>query len=388
MKRVSTGQRLHPGEAEMAELWRRWRAGESARTIERAMGRTHGTVHGWLSKAGGFAPRQCKRSDRALSLQEREEISRGLSAGESMRSMARRLGRAPGTVSREISRNGGAKWYRATKAEEAAWARAKRPQEYALQNNASLAQLVSDKLLARWSPKQIAGWLKEEFPDDARMNVSHETIYRTLFVQARGALKKELTAHLRKRTVMRRPRSEAEAPVRFHLKDAVHISQRPPEAQDRAVPGHWEGDLLFGGLHSYIATLVERRSRYVMLLKVAGKDSESVVSALTQHVQRLPQGLMKTLTWDRGSEMAQHRKFSIATDVQVYFCDPASPWQRGTNENTNGLLRQYFPKGMDFIDVTQAHLDAVARQLNGRPRMTLGFKNPAQVLAQTVAMTG
>jgi len=387
MKRVVTGQRVHPGEAEKAELWRRWKAGESARTIERAMGRTHGTVHGWLSKAGGIAPRQRKRSDRALTLQEREEISRGLSAGESMRSMARRLGRNPGTVSREVSRNGGAERYRATKADDAAWARAKRPQEYALQSNAGLAQLVSEKLLERWSPKQIAGWLKEEFPHDARMNVSHETIYRTLFVQARGALKKELTTYLRKRTVMRRPRSGVDTAVRFHLKDAVHISQRPPEAEDRAVPGHWEGDLLFGGLHSYIATLVERRSRYVMLLKVAGKDSESVVSALTQHVQRLPQGLMKTLTWDRGSEMAQHRKFSIATDVQVYFCDPASPWQRGTNENTNGLLRQYFPKGMDFIDVTQAHLDRVAAQLNGRPRMTLGYKNPAQVLAQTVAMT-
>lgn len=388
MTRVKTGQRQHPSEAEMAELWRRWKAGEGPRTIERAMGRTHGTVHGWLSKAGGIAPRQCKRSDRALSLQEREEISRGLSAGESMRSIARRLERDAATVSREIGRNGGSKWYRATKADDAAWARAKRPQAYALQSNAGLTQVVSDKLQERWSPKQIAGWLKEEFPDDARMNVSHETIYRTLFVQARGALRKELTAYLRKRTVMRRPRTAADAAVRFHLKDAVHISQRPPEAQDRAVPGHWEGDLLFGGLHSHIATLVERRSRYVMLVKVAGKDSESVVSALTQHVQRLPQGLMKTLTWDRGSEMAQHRKFSVATDVQVYFCDPASPWQRGTNENTNGLLRQYFPKGMDLTDVSQAQLDRVAAQLNGRPRMTLGYKNPAQILAQTVAMTG
>lgn len=387
MTRVKTGQRQHPSETEKAELWRRWKAGESVRTIELSMGRSNGTVHGWLSKAGGIAPRECKRSDRALSLQEREEISRGLSAGESMRSIARRIGRDPGTVSREISRNGGARWYRAAKADEAAWSRAKRPQSYALERNAALAELVGVKLQQRWSPQQIAGWLKQEFPDDAGMNVSHETIYRTLFVQARGALKKELTAYLRRRTVMRRPKSEAEAAVRFHLKDGVCISQRPAQAEDRAVPGHWEGDLLFGGLHSHIATLVERRSRYVMLLKVAGKDSESVVGALTRHVQGLPQGLMKTLTWDRGSEMAQHRKFSIATDVQVYFCEPASPWQRGSNENTNGLLRQYFPKGKDLTHVTQEELDRVAQELNGRPRMTLGYKNPAQALAQTVAMT-
>lgn len=384
----STGQRLHPSEAQKAELWMRWKAGETARTIARGMGRADSSVQGWLRKAGGIAPRVRKRADRCLSLQEREEISRGLSAGESMRSIARRLQRDPGTVSREISRNGGIRWYRATRADEAAWSRAARPQSCALQCNEELVQVVGDKLQEKWSPQQIAGWLKQEFPHDVRMNVSHETIYRTLFVQARGALRKELASYLRRRTLMRRPKNQADPGVRFHLKDAVCISQRPAQAEDRAVPGHWEGDLLFGGLHSHIATLVERRSRYVMLLKVAGKDSESVVSALTQHVQRLPQGLMKTLTWDRGSEMAQHRKFSVATDVQVYFCDPASPWQRGTNENTNGLLRQYFPKGMDLTDVTQAQLDRVAAQLNGRPRMTLGYKNPAQILAQTVAMTG
>jgi len=384
----STGQRRHPDEAEKAELWRRWKAGEAARTIAREMGRADASVHGWLRKAGGIAPRVRKRSARALSLPEREEISRGLSAGESMRSIARRIERDPGTVSREIGRNGGVKCYRAAKAEEAAWSRAARPQSYALQRNEALAQVVVDKLQARWSPQQIAGWLRQEFAHDAGMNVSHETIYRTLFVQARGALRKELASYLRRRTLMRRPRSAADPSVRFHLKEAVCISQRPAQAQDRAVPGHWEGDLLFGGLHSHIATLVERRSRYVMLLKVAGKDSESVVSALTQHVQRLPQGLMKTLTWDRGSEMALHRRFSIATDVQVYFCAPASPWQRGTNENTNGLLRQYFPKGMDLTHVTQEELDSVAAELNGRPRLTLGYKNPAQTLAQTVASTG
>lgn len=384
----STGQRLHPDQAEMAEFWKLWKTGKTARAIARALNRRDGTIHGWLSKAGGLAPRTPKRSALALTPQEREEISRGLSIGESMRAIARRIGRSPSTVSREIQRNGGVNRYRATRAEGCAWTRAKRPQNCALQRNPALAKLVADKLLLRWAPQQIAGWLRREFPHDRGMNVSHETIYRTLFVQTRGALRKELTSYLRKRTVMRRPKSAVDAAVRFHLRDAVHISQRPAEAQDRAVPGHWEGDLLFGGLHSFIATLVERRSRYAMLVKVAGKDSESVVSALTRHVQQLPRELMKTLTWDRGSEMALHRKFSIATDVQVYFCDPASPWQRGTNENTNGLLRQYFPKGMDLTDVSQAQLNRVAAELNGRPRMTLGYATPAEVLFQTVALTG
>lgn len=352
------------------------------------MGRADGSIHGWLRRAGGFAPRAPKRSAMALSLQEREEISRGMSTGESMRSIARRIDRDPSTVCREIKRNGGIKRYRAAHAEDCAWARAKRPQSYALQHKPALAELVASKLLLRWSPQQIAGWLRQEFPHDRGMSVSHETIYRTLFVQTRGALRKELTAYLRRRTVMRRPKNAADTSTRFHLRDAVCISQRPAEAQDRAIPGHWEGDLLFGGLHSHIATLVERRSRYVMLVKVAGKDSQSVISALTRHVQQLPKSLMRTLTWDRGSEMAMHRKFSIATDVQVYFCDPSSPWQRGTNENTNGLLRQYFPKGASLKDVSQAQLDRVAAELNGRPRMTLGYATPADTLFQTVASTG
>lgn len=384
----STGQRLHPDHAEMTEFWRRWKAGGTARSIAKALSRANGTIHGWLSKTGGLAPRVPKRSAKALSLLEREEISRGISAGESMRAIAKRIGRSPSTISREIQRNGGVKRYRAAHAEQCAWSRAKRPQRCALQRNPALAQRVDSELLRRWAPRQIAGRLKREFPHDRGMQVSHETIYRTLFVQSRGALRKELTSYLRRRTVMRRPKHAVDTGVRFHLRDAVHISQRPAEAQDRAVPGHWEGDLLFGGLHSFIATLVERRSRYVMLVKVAGKDSESVVNALTRHVQQLPRDLMKTLTWDRGSEMALHRKFSIATDVQVYFCDPASPWQRGTNENTNGLLRQYFPKGMDLTDVSQAQLNRVAAELNDRPRETLGFAKPAEVLFQTVASTG
>jgi IS30 family transposase len=383
----STGQRRHPSRAERSEFWRRWKAGETARVIARALGRSDGSIHGWLRKAGGFAPRLVTRSPVALTLQDREEISRGVSAGESMRVIAKRLERAPSTISREIERNGGLKHYRAAAADDAAWSRARRPQGCLLRERPMLAQLVASKLMLRWSPRQISGWLKRQFPDDAGMNVSHETIYRTLFVQARGALKRELTSFLRRRTVMRRSQNATHASERFHLRDAVCISQRPVQVEDRAVPGHWEGDLLFGGLHSHIATLVERRSRYVMLVKVAGKDSHSVVTALTQHVQTLPQHLMKTLTWDRGSEMALHTKFSIATAVQVYFCDPASPWQRGTNENTNGLLRQYFPKGQDLTDVSQAQLDEVAAELNGRPRMTLSFATPAEVLSQTVAAT-
>lgn len=352
------------------------------------MGRADATVHGWLVATGGFAPRMPKRAAATLTLQEREEISRGLSGGQSLRGIARQMGRSAATVCREIKRNGGAGRYRAVQADEAAWRRAKRPQRCALQERAELAEVVSGKLEQRWSPRQISGWLKREFPHDAAMNVSHETIYRTLFVQARGALKKELKGYLRRRTLLRRSKNAASTIPRFHLKDAVSISQRPPQAEDRAVPGHWEGDLLFGGLHSHIATLVERRSRYTMLVKVAGKDSESVVGALTQYIQQLPQGLMSTLTWDRGSEMSLHQRFSVATDVQVYFCDPASPWQRGSNENTNGLLRQYFPKGASLANVSQEHLNDVAAELNGRPRMTLGFATPAEVLFQTVASTG
>ncbi len=385
---TNSGRRRHPSLAEQAQLWRCWKDGQSARDIARQMGRADGTVHGWLAAAGGFAPRVPKRSARALSMQEREEISRGISAGESIRSIAMRLCRPPSTISREINRNGGAKRYRATRADELAWVRAKRPQACALQAGGKLAQLVGSKLALRWSPQQIAGWLKQQYPGDTAMTVSHETIYRTLFVQARAGLKKELTQYLRRRTVLRRPKNAAAPATRFHLKDALPISQRPPQAQDRAVPGHWEGDLLFGGLHSQIATLVERRSRYVMLVKVDGKDAHSVLKGLTERVQSLPQGLMNTLTWDCGSEMALHKQFSIATDVEVYFCDPSSPWQRGTNENTNGLLRQYFPKGQSMAHLTQADLDQVAHELNGRPRMTLGYATPAEVLFKTVASTG
>lgn len=383
----STGQRIHPSAAERRELWDRWRRGERIGEIALAMKRSLPSVQTWLSKAGGIAPRQCHRSARALSLREREEISRGLSAGESMRTIAKRLSRSPSTICREIERNGGVRRYRATAADEQAWNRAKRPQPTVLEGRPALARKVAGKLKLRWSPQQIAGWLKREFPHDARMNVSHETIYRTLFVQARGALKKELTAFLREHPRMRHPKTHPGQAPRYYIKNAVSISERPAEAEDRAVPGHWEGDLLFGTFDCQVATLVERRSRYLMLVKVPAKDTRSVVGALTRYVKKLPDGMMRTLTWDRGGEMADHAKFTIATDVEVFFCDPRSPWQRGSNENTNRLLRQYLPKGKDFSTLTQAQFNRIADELNGRPRETLGFANPAEVLWQTVATT-
>jgi len=252
-----------------------------------------------------------------------------------------------------------------------------------------LCAVIAAKLGLDWSPEQIAGWLKREYPEDRRMHVSHETIYRTLYVQARGALKKELIAHLRRPHPLRRSRrySTASQP-RGQIVDAVPIAVRPAAIEDRAIPGHWEGDLLAGAKNTHIATLVERQSRFVQLIKVPGKDTETVVRALTRHVRRLPEGLMASLTWDRGTEMAQHKRFTVATDVAVYFCDPQSPWQRGTNENTNGLLRQYFPKGTDLSTFTQAELNAIALRMNTRPRKTLGFMTPAEKLASSVATTG
>ena len=384
----STGQRIHPSAAQQRQMWNRWKQGERIAEIAMALRRPVPSIQTWIGKAGGFAPRECRRAPGALTLHEREEISRGLSTGQSIRVIATRLSRSPSTVSREIQRNGGRARYRAVDADEAAWLRAKRPQCCHLQRHPALALEVAVKLRLCWAPEQISGWLKRQFPEDREMNVSHETIYRTLFVQARGALKKELTAYLREHTRMRRPRAQSPAPAPYRIKDLVSNSERPPEANDRAVPGHWEGDLLFGTLNCQVATLVERHSRYLILVKVDGKDTNSVVEALTRQVKRLPAGLMKTLTWDRGSEMAAHRKFSVATDVDVYFCDPQSPWQRGSNENTNRLLRQYLPKGKDFSHFTQAQFDRIANEMNGRPRQTLGFANPAEVLWQAVASTG
>ena len=380
---------LHPRRlngAEKAEIWRRWRQGESLQTIGRALGWVTKCMHYVVAGAGGVPPRPRRRSRLALTGAEREEISRGLANGASLRAVSRRLGRAASTVSREVRRHGGRRVYRASVADTRAWARTRRPKVCRLATRPALREAVAAKLALEWAPQQIAGWLRHAYPDDPEMHVSHETIYLSLFVQSRGVLKKALVAHLRQRRTYRRPKCAARHPG-GHIVDAVSIRERPATADDRAVPGHWEGDLLVGARHSHVATLVERRSRYVCLIRLVGRDTQTVVRALTQHVRRLPAGLMATLTWDRGYELAHHRAFSIATGVQVYFCDPQSPWQRGTNENTNGLLRQYFPTGTDLSDFSQKQLDAIALRLNTRPRKTLGYRTPADILAETVAST-
>lgn len=370
---------------ERLALWQAWKSGSTLSTIARQLGRKAGTVFGVLRRDGGFAPRTRRRAARALQVSEREEISRGLSAGRSVREIARGLGRAASTVSREIRRNGGRHVYRAANADTRAWRCARRPQRCLLARRRRLRSWVAQHLTLNWSPRQIAVGLRHTFPDDASMRVSHETIYRSLFIQARNVLKKELTGHLRRGGFMRRPRCHPGQPS---VIDGISIHERPADVEDRAVPGHWEGDLLMGGTGSQIATLVERHSRYVMLVKIDSKDSVKVAKALTKKIRELPIELRRSLTWDRGSEMAAHRDFTIATDMQVYFCDPRSPWQRGSNENTNGLLRQYFPKGADLSKIGQARLNTVARQLNERPRETLNWRTPLQALRATVASTG
>ena len=373
--------------AQKAELWRRWREGESLNAIGRALGRIPKMVRYVVAGAGGIPPVPRQRAHQALTLSEREVISRGVARGVSLREISRDLGRAPSTVSREVRRHGGRRRYRAAAADRRAWARGRRPKRCRLATHPALRATVAAKLALEWSPQQIAGWLREAYPDDPTMHVSHETIYRSLSVQSRGVLKKALQAQLRQRHTVRRPRSAAKKSGGY-IVGAVSIRERPATVEDRAVPGHWAGDLLVGTRQSYVATLVERRSRYVCLVRLSGRATRTVVQALTRHVRRLPAGLMATLTWDRGLELAAHRTFSIATGVQVYFCDPYSPWQRGTNENTNGLLRQYLPKGTDLGGYTQTQLDAIARELNTRPRKTLGYRTPADILGDTVASTG
>jgi len=376
-------------ETDKALMWERWREGESLHAIAQLFDRNHTSVRGILARTGGIRPPPRHRCARALALAEREEISRGVVAGLSVRALARSLRRAPSTVSREIRRNGGRRTYRASDAEMAAWDRAQRPKPCKLALNRTLARTVAEKLRLEWSPYQVAGWLKRTYPQDETRQVSHETIYRTLFIQARGALKKELLQHLRRNRAMRRSRHHTQkTPDHGRITGTVSIRERPAEAEDRAVPGHWEGDLFFGSHNSQIATLVERQTRYVMLVKVAGKDTETVVNALIKQAHKLPREIYQSLTWDRGKEMADHQRFSLATDVQVYFCDPQQPWQRGSNENTNGLLRQYFPKGMDLSDISQSKLNAIARRLNERPRQTLDFETPAERFGQGVASIG
>lgn len=381
--------RIYYSSSQRALIWERWQKGETLHQIAGLFDRYHASIRGVLAVTGGIRPPERRRSRSALTLTEREEISRGVVAGRSVRSIAATLGRAPSTISREIRRNGGPSGYRASRADQAAWDRACRPKVCKLVRHPKLAQVVASKLQREWSPEQIAGWLKRTHPDDATYQVSHETIYRSLFIQARGALKKELMAQLRRTRGMRRSRHHTQKTgVHGRITDAVSISERPAAADDRAVPGHWEGDLLFGSKNSQIATLVERQSRYVMLAKVDGKDTETVVNALIKHAQKLPHELYKSLTWDRGKEMADHKRFTLATDIKVYFCDPQCPWQRGSNENTNGLLRQYLPKGIDLSAYSQSKLNAIARRLNERPRKTLDYETPAERFHQTVASTG
>jgi IS30 family transposase len=349
--------------------------------IARALARRNKSgVYRVLALHGGIAPTPRRRGPRALRLEEREEISRGIAAGRSIRQIAQGLARSPSTVSREIRRNGGCSAYRASWADRYAWQRALRPKPCRLARHAELRWRVAQKLALQWSPKQISGWLERQFPADPGRRLSHETIYRSLFIQTRGVLKKELMAHLRTARQMRQAKGGTTKSGLGQLVDAVSIRERPAEVEDRAVPGHWEGDLLCGANNTHIATLVERHTRFVMLLKIPSKDTASLVAALAKHVRKLPQELRRSLTWDRGKEMADHKSFTIATKVQVYFCDPHSPWQRGSNENTNGLLRQYFPRGTDLSRFSQADLNKIALRLNQRPRQTLGFETPADRL--------
>ncbi len=375
--------------AQKAELWERWQKGEGLKSIGRAFGKSSSSIYSHLAPYGGIRPPPRRRSRLALTLSDREEISRGIVAAQSIRAIAAPLGRSPSTVSREIARNGGHKRYRAAAADKRAWAEALRPKACKRVRYPRLRHAVASKLRQNWSPEQIAGWLKRTYPEDETYHVSPETIYRSLYVQARGVLQQALMQHLRSKRPIRRSRHATQkADQRGRIPDAVSISKRPASIEDRAVPGHWEGDLICGSNNSYIVTLVERHSRYVLLAKVASRDTQTVIAALIKQAKKLPDELYKSLTWDRGKELSDHKRFTMATDIDVYFCDPQSPWQRGSNENTNGLLRQYFPKRTDLSPHSQAHLNKVARQLNERPRKTLDFETPAERFYTCVASTG
>ena len=374
-------------EQETLEVWRRWKQGESLAQIGRQLHRAPPSIYSVLARHGGVKYTQRQRSTRTLSLAEREEISRGLAIGQSIRQIAAQLQRSPSTISREVKRNGSRCSYRAATADKAAWDRAKRPKLGKLAKQPKLKQLVETKLKRYRSPQQIACWLKREYAAEEHLWVSHETINKSLFIQARGTFKKELVKYLRTKPRLRRARV-SKGNKRGQIPDLISISERPACVEDRAVPGHWEGDLIEGSNQSYIATLVERHTRFVCLIKVNSKHTEEVVNKLIAHAKTLPESVYKTLTWDRGAEMKQHKRFTLATDIDVYFCDPKSPWQRGSNENTNGLLRQFFPKGTDLSVHSQAKLDEVAHLMNGRPRQTLDFETPADRFMQCVAMTG
>jgi IS30 family transposase len=368
-------------EVEKAEIFDRRRRGESMSAIARHLGRGEETIRRYVLVTGGVRPRPRVKSRRELTVADREEVSRGLAAQQSCRAIARRIRRAATSVSREVARNGGRVGYRAAQADEAATRRGRRPKVSKLTLNPMLRNEVEAGLRHRWSPQQISAFLKLEYAQDPKMQISHETIYLSLFVQSRGALRKELTRHLRTRRQVRQAKKQL-ASGRGQIVAKIMISERPAEAADRAVPGHWEGDLLLGTKTNGIGTLVERSTRYVMLFTLPGFTAERVSEALAKTVMTLPAGLRRSLTWDQGPEMADHVRFTIDTGLAVYFCDPRSPWQRGSNENTNGLLRQYFPKGKSLAGVTQEELDRVAHELNGRPRQTLGWRSPTYRLAQ------
>ncbi len=382
---MTTKHRVRFSNEQVAAIWTCWRQGDSLASIARTIGTAPPSIYYVLSRHGGISPPQRKRSSLSLSFAEREEISRGLSAGQSLRSIAAQLQRPPSTICREINRHGGRDHYRASRADATAWDNARRPKPCKLACSPLLRRIVAAKLKRHWSPEQIAGWLKRHYPTKEHLWVSHETIYKSLYIQARGVLKKELLKHLRSRPRLRRSRAST-SEQRGMIPDMVSIRERPPAIEDRAVPGHWEGDLIEGARSSYIATLVERHSRYVCLVKVNSKTTEEVVTRLIAQAKSLPNSVYQSLTWDRGSELKQHRRFTMATDIKVYFCDPKSPWQRGSNENTNGLLRQYFPKGTDISVYSQADLNRIARELNQRPRKTLNYETPADRFMACVAV--
>ena len=375
-------------EQRQREVWLAWQGGDSMAQISRRLRAGEISVRGLIRAQGGIRPALRHRSARALGVAEREWIGQGLAAGCSLRLIARHLKRAASTISREIRRNGGAMRYSGLRADERAWRKARRPKQCVLSLKQALRDVVVEKLVRNWSPQQISGWLKKMYPHDPSMRVSHETIYRSLFIQARGVLKQQLCAHLRRAQQLRIPRAARDPIIRSPIVDAISIRERPAEAADRAIPGHWEGDLLCGSEISQVATLVERSSRFVMLVKMLNRKPLEVAHGLSQHVQQLPSHLRRSLTWDRGFEMHRHKDFTLASQMQVYFCDPQSPWQRGSNENTNGLLRQYLPKGTDLSGYSQEQLDQIARELNERPRKTLSFRTPAEVLYSHVALTG
>ena len=365
-----------------AQLWAMWAAGKSFSEISRAIGYPPGSIFTVIKQTGGYVPAPRRRRSDALTLAEREELSRGLARGDSLRQIARGLGRAASTVSREIARNRGRHRYRAVDADDRAWRRARRPKVCLLARNPVLRSYVAEKLAEDWSPEQIAGVLAKDAPIGIGVRVSHETIYKSLFVQSRGVLAKQLQQHLRSRRPTRRNiHNTVTGQWRSQIKDAVSIRERPAEAEDRAVPGHWEGDLLLGRHWTQIATVVERATRFTVLVALDGRDMTTVTAGLSREMTRLPGQLRRSLTWDRGMELADHKTVTVTTGLDVYFADPRSPWQRGTNENTNRLLRQYLPKGQSMAHLTQDDLDAIAARLNTRPRKTLGFDTPADRLA-------